>query len=796
MFLESSPGFQMSKTPEQRWQKIATALLLAIAAGVSIGCAGLPSSVLASSVQPPTKDSSIQINLLPASVTLLPGAQQQFSATLTSTSNTAVVWHATAGTVTNNGLFTAPQVAASTRVTVTVTSAANNTVFASSEVMVSPAGALSMQGNKLPEGMAGTPYSASLSVSGGITPYTYQIESGALPEGLHLNHSSGVISGTTLQSGGFAFTASVTDSNSTKVTESLNLKMNVSTAGNFDGPAELPRVYVQSDLVNTPAPGKVISVPKGGDFQQALNAAKCGDTISLQAGATYTGQFNLPARTCDDNHWIIIRTSAPDSALPPEGTRITPCYAGVTSLPGRPAFNCPSPKNALAKVEFSGTGSGPMIFSNGANHYRLIGLEITRTPSTKVVFNLVVRDKDGSANHLIIDRSWLHGTPQDETQRGVMLSGTQYTAVIDSYLSDFHCVSVSGACVDSQAIAGGAGDVAMGPFKIVNNYLEAAAENILLGGSAATTTPADVEVRHNHFYKPMIWKKGHPGFVGGHDGNPFIVKNLFELKNAQRVLFEGNVLENSWGGFSQFGFGMVITPKNQAIGTANVCPLCKVTDITIRYAKISHVGGGLQLGNGVSSNGGVALAGERYSVHDLTIDDISEVKYQGYGLFAQVSTGPGAPVLQDVTINHVTAFQPGVMLNIGNDITVNPQMRNFVYTNNLVNAGKSPTQTTGGGTANCAYAGVPNIVLPKCFSTYRFSHNAIAGTPTNRPPSQYPTGNFFPASMAAVDFLNYADANGGNYQLSNSSPYKNAGSDGKDLGADIEALNAAIAGVL
>ena len=62
-------------------------------------------------------------------------------------------------------------------------------------------------------------------------------------------------------------------------------------------------------------------------------------------------------------------------------------------------------------------------------------------------------------------------------------------------------------------------------------------------------------------YKPLTWKPDQPGFVGGTSGRPFIVKNLFELKNAQRVLFEGNILENTWGGFSQKGFAIVLTPK-------------------------------------------------------------------------------------------------------------------------------------------------------------------------------------------------------------------------------------------
>ena len=795
MLLESSPGFQTSTPSTRSVSRIAATLILTLAAVICAGCAGLPPGVH-SSAQTPTRNSTVEISLAPSSVSVSPGAQQQFSATLTSTSNTAVVWHATAGTISSSGLFTAPPVSAATKITVTATSVADRAAFASSNVSVAPPVNLSIEGANLPAGMAGTPYSTNLPVTGGTAPYTYQIASGSLPEGFKLDGSSGLISGMTLASGSFAFTASVTDVNSVKVSGAMSLTINASTAGNFDGPAELPRVYIQSDLANTPAPGSVISVPKTGDFQQALSQANCGDTISLEAGATYTGQFNLPAKSCDDGHWIIVRTNAPDSALPPEGTRVSPCYAGVTSLPARPPFKCSSSHNVMAKIEFPGSGSGPIIFGNGANHYRFIGLEITRTPSTKVVYDLAVHEIDGSANHLIFDRCWIHGTPQDETERGVMMSSTQYTAVVDSYLSDFHCVAMTGACIDSQAVAGGAGSIAMGPFKIVNNYLEAAAENVLLGGSTATTTPADIEVRHNHMFKPMIWMKGQPGSVGGRDGNPFIVKNLFELKNAQRVLIEGNVLENTWGGFSQAGFGMVIGPKNQAIGTRNVCPLCQVTDVTIRYQTISHVGGGLQLGNGVSSNGGVPRAGQRYSVHDVTIDDIDDVKYIGHGDFAQVSMGEGAPVLQDVTINHVTAFQPGVMLNIGDDIKVNPQMRAFVYTNNLVNAGPAPTRTTGnGGTGDCAYTGVPNIVLAKCFQTYQFSHNAVAATPSTYPPSQYPKGNFFPPNMVAVEFVNYANGKGGDYRLANSSPYRKAGTDGKDLGADIDAIRAAITGV-
>jgi hypothetical protein len=46
-----------------------------------------------------------------------------------------------------------------------------------------------------------------------------------------------------------------------------------------------------------------------------------------------------------------------------------------------------------------------------------------------------------------------------------------------------------------------------------------------------------------------------------------------------------------------------------------------------------------------------------------------------------------------------------------------------------------------------------------------------------------------------VQFVNYNNANGGNYKLLTTSPYHNAGSDGKDLGADIAAVSSHIAGV-
>ena len=79
---------------------------------------------------------------------------------------------------------------------------------------------------------------------------------------------------------------------------------------------EPPRLYVETTY--TAPSGRTLAVGAGGNFQAALNAAQPGDVITLEAGATFVGPFVLPDKP--GSGWIIIRTSAPDSSLPPPGT--------------------------------------------------------------------------------------------------------------------------------------------------------------------------------------------------------------------------------------------------------------------------------------------------------------------------------------------------------------------------------------------------------------------------------------------------------------------------------------------
>jgi len=549
-------------------------------------------------------------------------------------------------------------------------------------------------------------------------------------------------------------------------------------------------------MADTPAPGSIITVNAGDDLQSALTSAQCGDVIELQAGATFSGRFIVSAKSCNINHWIIIRTSAPDSALPAEGHRATPCYAGVASLVGRPQYACSNPRNVMAKVQIQTSGDGPFRLAPGANYYRFIGLEVTRPTGTPGSARLL--SGKGTADHIVVDRSWLHGAPQDETRNGINMSGMTNVAVVDSYFSDFHCIALTGSCIDSHAMAGGNSNTQDGPFKIENNFIEASGEGILFGGGRATFTPSDIEIRDNHFWKPWQWMKGNPNFIGGPDGNPFIVKNHLELKNAARVLVEANLMENSWGGFAETGDGIVIAPKNQHTPTGNVCPLCQVTDITVRYVHVAHAGAGMQLATDISGNGkngGAALAGTRWSIHDVVLDDLSKKYVGGGSVFEIMNSWPQNP-LNTVTINHVTAFPDSQshMIIMGN-VYANAQMYGLVFTNNIVITGRYPVWNTGGGQSSCAFSNVPITSIANCFTSSTFRNNALVAPPPAFPPSAWPAENMFPQSMSDVEFMNCKDGNGGNYKLRSTSPYKYMGTDGKDLGADIVRLNQALANV-
>jgi hypothetical protein len=551
-----------------------------------------------------------------------------------------------------------------------------------------------------------------------------------------------------------------------------------------DGPAALPQIYVRTALADTPANGKTWEVATAADLRDKLNHAQCGDTIKLQAGATFAGQFFLPAKSCDDQHWIVLRTSANDSQLPAEGVRMTPCYAGVADLPGRPALHCPGSSNVLARLE-----GLPPLDSRGrpVDHYRFLGLEITRPAGSdaSTLLGLGV-----GSDHIVVDRCWIHGTQKDGTQRGVALNGS-HLAVVDSTITDIHMVAT-----DTQGLSAWTGT---GPLKIANNFIEGGSASIGFGGAGSDVTPRDIEVRGNHLFKPLSWKLGDPNFIGV----TFNCKVALESKNSSRVLIEGNILENVWGG-RQGGDGTAIWlgPKNQN----NACPLCEVNDVTLRYNIIRHAGAGIYVFDAPSDAGGAAQQAARYSIHDNLLDDIRQVYAgpgAGKGLLFRFLGGPRFLPPREVSVRHNTGLADGGILQVLG--TPEARLENFVFQDNLVSYGES------------AISGCRNhfgaMVLDDCARGYVFVNNVIVDSGGDIPKSNGTYNkekdrklNLYPKKLRDVGFAGQGEHIPVDYRLCSApgqpaptcnaaSPYAAAGTDSRDIGADISRIKQLTDGV-
>src|SRR5258705_10584170 len=91
-----------------------------------------------------------------------------------------------------------------------------------------------------------------------------------------------------------------------------------SAAGPAEGPsaAQLPSATVDTAAVEPS--GRAIVVPSGGDLQAALDAARPGDLVTLEAGAVYRGPFTLPRKP--RSGWIVPRPAG-DPGPAAAGTR-------------------------------------------------------------------------------------------------------------------------------------------------------------------------------------------------------------------------------------------------------------------------------------------------------------------------------------------------------------------------------------------------------------------------------------------------------------------------------------------
>jgi hypothetical protein len=477
-------------------------------------------------------------------------------------------------------------------------------------------------------------------------------------------------------------------------------------------------------------------VRSGESLQSALNAAQPGDVIMLEAGATFRGNFTLPVKV--GATVITIRSSAPDSALPGVGVRITPAFSAML-----PKIQSPNTAPALKTAP-------------GTHHWRLQFLEFG---PNQYGYGEILQLGDGSSAQnqlsqvpyeIVVDRVYIHGDPAIGQKRGIALNARAVT-IRDSYIADIKFVGQ-----DSQAIGGWNGP---GPYLIENNYLEASAENVLLGGAdpaIPNLVTEDVVFRYNHVSKPMAWRS-----------EGWQVKNLFEIKNARRVLIEYNVFENNWAG-AQPGYAILLTPRNQDGG----CPWCVVEDVTFQYNIVRNVGGGFNI----------------TGYDDLNVSAQTNKILISNNLFYGVTTALGrgwflliGNAARDVIVDHNTVDADGTTFVYahGGSATDPEEMFGVRITNNA-----TLHNTYGINGANFSYG---NSAINAYFPGSTIAGNWLAGGPASR----YPAGNLFAGTFDDA-FYNRAAAD---YRVAAGSVLAGAALDGTNIGADLNTLLAGTAGV-
>lgn len=458
---------------------------------------------------------------------------------------------------------------------------------------------------------------------------------------------------------------------------------------------------------------KIIRVPPGGNVQAAIERASGGDIVELQAGAVYSGTISLPNKPLTD--FVTIQSSAANNL--PIDKRVSPAQ-----------------KTSMATIVAGILGRPAVSAANGAHHYRFVGIEFTASSSFYNYGLVTLGSGESQAaklpHDIEIDRSYFHPHKTGVARRGVALNSAD-TTIKNSYFEGFGYPGE-----EAQGICGWTGTRNV---QIINNYIEGGAENIMFGGAdpdSADLVPIDIEIRGNHLNKPEAWN------------GKATVKTLFELKNAKRVQFTGNLLTNNWKG-SAFR----ITVRNQDNGA----PFSTIEDVVIRDNIIDGAGEGINILGRDDTYPSQTL--KRLTIeNNLFLNLAGGNGFEGSGYFIQIADG------EDVTVANNTVFNSG---NITTFYGTLP--KNFVFRDNI----------TGHGN----YGIHGPVDLNSDGARSMFQNNVFMNLNEVSPDDQaFPAGNTLVSGLAEVAFMNAAAKD---FRLAPNSRFRSKGRDGKNIGCDL-----------
>jgi uncharacterized protein with beta-barrel porin domain len=190
----------------------------------------------------------------------------------------------------------------------------------------------------LADGQEDVAYTATLTASGGASPYAFSVTAGALPAGLTLSGTGG-LSGTPTAAGDYAFTVTVTD------------------ASTGAGPASASRAFTLR--VGAPPPPVVQPLP---GTVPAEGGASGGTPVRIDLSALVTGDFtDIQISSPPQNGTLVLEQQPP---LPGgTGPRVTAVYTAAAGYSGPDAFAFvavgPGGTSAPATISITVAGAVP-----------------------------------------------------------------------------------------------------------------------------------------------------------------------------------------------------------------------------------------------------------------------------------------------------------------------------------------------------------------------------------------------------------------------------------------------------
>lgn len=246
-----------------------------------------------------------------------------YSATLVAAGGTApYVWRVASDflpaglSLSTDGVISGTPTAAGTNTfNVEVSDAQSPAVTAarSLSVTISPAG-LAVTTATLPAGQVGAAYSASLAGTGGVSPYSWSLSSGALPAGLSLS-ASGDITGTPSAAGNSSFIVQLRDAQSPAATTSRALSINIGAASlaiaTGSVPAATVGTFYSATLVATGGSAPYTWTLTSGSLPAGLalsNAGVISGTPTAAVNSSFTVQVSdaqSPASTASRSFTLL-----------------------------------------------------------------------------------------------------------------------------------------------------------------------------------------------------------------------------------------------------------------------------------------------------------------------------------------------------------------------------------------------------------------------------------------------------------------------------------------------------------